>query len=85
MVTTHHGTASLAAGAEKTHEARATSHAARESGYAGLLAWEIRNIHTYSYHSRFIPEEVGEVSQIYLRGAHVLPKLVSYEDVTDVT
>jgi hypothetical protein len=25
------------------------------------------------------------VSQIFLRGTHVLPKLVSYEEVTDVT
>jgi hypothetical protein len=35
-------------------------------------------IHTY--HSRFIPEGVAEVSQIFLRGTHVLPKLVSYEE-----
>jgi hypothetical protein len=34
-------------------------------------------IHTY--HSRFIPEGVAEVSQIFLRDTHVLPKLVSYE------
>jgi hypothetical protein len=30
------------------------------------------NIH----HSRFIPEGVAEASQIFLRDAHVLPKLV---------
>jgi hypothetical protein len=35
-------------------------------------------IHTY--HSRFIPEGVAEVSQIFLRDTHVLPKLVSYEE-----
>jgi hypothetical protein len=29
----------------------------------------------HSYHSRFIPEGVAEVSQIFLRDAHVLPKL----------
>jgi hypothetical protein len=31
-------------------------------------------IHTY--HSHFIPEGVAEVSQIFLRDAHVLPKLI---------
>jgi hypothetical protein len=36
-----------------------------------------RDIHTY--HLRFIPEGVVEVSQIFLRDSHVLPKLVSYE------
>jgi hypothetical protein len=35
------------------------------------------NIHTYQ--SRFIPEGVAEASQIFLREAHVLPKLLSYE------
>jgi hypothetical protein len=34
----------------------------------------------YTYHSRFIPEGVAEVSQILLRDTHVLPKLVSYEE-----
>jgi hypothetical protein len=38
------------------------------------------NIHTYTYHSRFIPEGVAEVSQIFLRDTHVLPKLVSYDE-----
>jgi hypothetical protein len=40
------------------------------------------NIITYihTYHSRFIPEGVAEVSQIFLRDTHVLPKLVSYEE-----
>jgi hypothetical protein len=33
-----------------------------------------------TYHLRFIPEEVAEVSQIFLRDTHVLPKLVSYEE-----
>jgi muramidase (phage lysozyme) len=37
-------------------------------------------IHTYTYHSRFIPEGVAEVSQIFLRDTYVLPKLVSYEE-----
>jgi hypothetical protein len=35
-------------------------------------------IHTF--HSRFIPEGVAEVSQIFLRDTHVSPKLVSYEE-----
>jgi hypothetical protein len=35
-------------------------------------------IHTY--HSRLIPEGVTEASQIFLRDAHVLPKLISYEE-----
>jgi hypothetical protein len=34
----------------------------------------------HTYHSRFIPEGVAEVSQIFLRGTHVLPKLFSYEE-----
>jgi hypothetical protein len=34
----------------------------------------------HTYHSRFIPEGVAEVSQIFLRGTHVLPKLISYEE-----
>jgi hypothetical protein len=42
----------------------------------------INYIHTY--HSRFIPEGVAEASQIFLRDAHVLLKLLSYE-VADVT
>jgi hypothetical protein len=35
-------------------------------------------IHTY--HSRFIPKGVAEVSQIFLQDTHVLPKFVSYEE-----
>jgi hypothetical protein len=31
-------------------------------------------------HSRFILEGVADVSQIFLRDAHVLPKLLSYEE-----
>jgi hypothetical protein len=31
---------------------------------------------TWSYHSRFMPEGVAEVTQIFLRNTHVLPKLV---------
>jgi hypothetical protein len=36
----------------------------------------------YTYHSRFILEGVAEVSQIFLQGTHVLPKLVNTADVT---
>jgi hypothetical protein len=35
-----------------------------------------------TYHSRFIPEEVVEASQIFLRDAHVLG---SYEEYAGVT
>jgi hypothetical protein len=34
----------------------------------------------YTYHLRFIPEGVAEVSQIFLRDTHVLVKLASYEE-----
>jgi hypothetical protein len=34
----------------------------------------------YTYHSRFIPEGVAEESQIFLQDAHVLPKLLIYEE-----
>jgi hypothetical protein len=37
-------------------------------------------VHIHTYHSRFIPERVAEASQIFLRDAHVLSKLVSYEE-----
>jgi hypothetical protein len=40
----------------------------------------ISNIYIHTYHSRFIPDGVAEVSQIFLRDTHVLPKLVSYEE-----
>jgi hypothetical protein len=38
------------------------------------------NIYIHTYHSRFVPEGVEEVSQIYPLDIHVLPKLVSYEE-----
>jgi hypothetical protein len=37
-------------------------------------------IHIRTYHSRLIPEGVAEASQIFLRDAHVLPKLLSYKE-----
>jgi hypothetical protein len=37
-------------------------------------------IYIHTYHSRFISEAVAEVTQIFLRDTHVLPKLVSYEE-----
>jgi hypothetical protein len=40
--------------------------------------WFGKYIHTY--HSHFIPEGVAEASQIFLRDAHVLPKLLSYDE-----
>jgi hypothetical protein len=33
-----------------------------------------------TYRSRFIPEEVAEVYQTLLRNAHVLKKILSYEE-----
>jgi hypothetical protein len=49
--------------------------------YRQLRFFIIQYIHTYeyihTYHSRFI---VAEVSQIFLRDTHALPKLVSYEE-----
>jgi hypothetical protein len=43
-----------------------------------MLTELLSYIHTY--HSRFIPEGVAEVSQIFLRDTHLLPKLVNYEE-----
>jgi hypothetical protein len=36
--------------------------------------------YVHTYHSRFIPEMVAEASQIFFQDAHVLPKLLSYEE-----
>jgi hypothetical protein len=45
------------------------------------LSIKEKNIDTmHIYHSLFIPEGVAEASQIFLRDAHVLPKLLSYEE-----
>jgi hypothetical protein len=41
-------------------------------------------LHTRTYHSRFISEGVAEVSQIFLRDTHVLPKL-AVKNTADVT
>jgi hypothetical protein len=38
------------------------------------------NSYIHTYHSRYIPEAVAKVFQILLRDAHVLPKLLSYEE-----
>jgi hypothetical protein len=43
-----------------------------------MISLETRN-YIHIYHSRFIPEGVAEASQIFLRDAHVLPKLFGYE------
>jgi hypothetical protein len=45
----------------------------------GLCIYNIHNTYMHTYHSRFILEGVAEASQIFLREAHVLPKLLSYE------
>jgi hypothetical protein len=43
---------------------------------AGLVLQDLRS-YKHTYHSRFIPKGVAEASQILLRDAHVLPKLLS--------
>jgi hypothetical protein len=46
-------------------------------GHPAVMASSTDNMkYIHTYHSRFIPEEVAEVSQIFLRDTHVLPKLV---------
>jgi hypothetical protein len=44
------------------------------------LNWPLEGIYIHTYHSRYIPGGVAEVSQIFPRDTHVLPKLVSYEE-----
>jgi hypothetical protein len=44
------------------------------------VLYEHYNTYIHTYHSRFIPEGVAELSQIFPRDTHVLPKLVSYEE-----
>jgi hypothetical protein len=45
----------------------------------------MKNTYIHTYHSHFIPEGVAEVSQIFLKYTHVLPKLVNHEETADVT
>jgi hypothetical protein len=54
----------------------------RDRSRFNICPFPIINIHTYihTYHSRFIPEGVSAVSQIFLRDTHVLPKLVSFAE-----
>jgi hypothetical protein len=42
-----------------------------------LSYWTYLLKYIHTYHSRFIPEGVAEVSQIFLRDTHVLPKLLT--------
>jgi hypothetical protein len=42
------------------------------------------NTYIHTYHSRFILERVAEVSQIFLRDTHLLPKL-AMRNTADVT
>jgi hypothetical protein len=44
-----------------------------------IIAESLSHTYIHTYHSRFIPEAVAEVSQIFLRDTHILPKYVSYE------
>jgi hypothetical protein len=41
---------------------------------------ELSKLYIHTYRSRFIPEGAAEASQIFLRDAHVLPKLLTYEE-----
>jgi hypothetical protein len=45
-----------------------------------LLTYLPNRLYIHTYHSRFISEGVAEGSQILLQDAHVLPKLLSYEE-----
>jgi hypothetical protein len=60
---------------------RATDTALQAATHLAAQGQYPTQIHTYihTYHSRFIPDGVAEVPQIFLRDAHVLPKLFSYE------
>jgi hypothetical protein len=40
---------------------------------------EFYQFYIHTYHSRFIAEGVAKVPKVFLRDAHVLPKLLSYE------
>jgi hypothetical protein len=46
----------------------------------GPLCTESYTNLVHTYHSHFIPEGVAEAFQIFFRNAHVLPKLISYEE-----
>jgi hypothetical protein len=50
-----------------------------------LTTYFLQQVNIKTYHTRFIPEGVAEVSQIFLRDTHVLSKLVSYGNTADVT
>jgi hypothetical protein len=47
---------------------------------SGNMKLKLFTSYIHTYHSRFIPEGVAEVTQIFLRDTYVLPKLVSYEE-----
>jgi hypothetical protein len=40
----------------------------------------LNSFYIHTYYLRYIPEGVAEASQIFIRDAHVLPKLLSYEE-----
>jgi hypothetical protein len=44
-----------------------------------LVVDKVLIAYMHTYHLHFTPEGVAEASQIFLRDAHVLPKLFSYE------
>jgi hypothetical protein len=52
----------------------------RSSKALRSVRFGVRSRKLRTYHSRFIPEGVAEVSLIFLRDTHVLPKLVGYKE-----
>jgi hypothetical protein len=52
----------------------------RKPKFACIMKIKLLLFNVHTYHSRFIPEGVAEVSQIFPRDTHVLPKFVSYEE-----
>jgi hypothetical protein len=45
-----------------------------------VWVFSMYNMNLHIYHSRFIPEEVAEVSRVFLPDSYDLPKLLSYEE-----
>jgi hypothetical protein len=52
------------------------------SAFVQLVYFRTSEIFSYidTYHSHFIPEGVAEATQIFLRDAHVISKLLGYEE-----
>jgi hypothetical protein len=58
----------------------ATTDVSTDNAFADQqLELLLSDTYIHTYHSRFIPP-IAEASQIFLRDAHVLPKLLIYEE-----